>query len=66
MKNITLLLFLLLVETHCQPSRPIMCDYLRDEIELSYKNNAPHSLKMRMLMEYDELDCDTLAPLNKR
>ena len=66
MKGATFLLFLMLVESHCTPSRLDVCDCLREEIEFSYENNAPHSLKMRMLMKYDELDCDKLAPLGKK
>jgi len=66
MKSVTFLLFLMLVESHCQVSRPEMCECLREEIEFSYEKNTPQSLRMRMLMRYDELDCDKVAPLGKK
>ena len=66
MKAITFLLCLMLVESRCSVGRPDICNCLREEIEFSYKNNVPHSLKMRMLMQYDELDCDKLAPLSPK
>ena len=58
-----MLLFLMLAEAQCDAKRPEICECLREEIEASYKNKTTQLLRMRMLMDYDELDCDKLAPL---
>ena len=63
MKGASFLFFLMLVQSQCEPKRWDVCDCLREEIELSYQNKAPHSVKMSMLLRYDELDCDKVAPL---
>ena len=56
----------MMVQAQCQIPRPTVCRALRDEIEINYKNDGPHPLRMRMLMRYAELDCEDFAPLGKK
>jgi len=65
MKAITLLFFLVMVQSHCEIHRPDVCECLKAEIESSYKRKAPPHLRMKMLVRYDELDCEEVAPFGK-
>jgi hypothetical protein len=63
MKAITFLFFLVMVQSHCDVHRPAICECLKTEIETSYKKDVPSQKRMKMLLRYDELDCDEVAPL---
>jgi hypothetical protein len=65
MKAITLLFFLVMVQSHCEIHRPDVCDRLKEEIESSYKRNTPAATRMKMLLRYDELGCEEVAPFGK-
>jgi len=62
----TFMFFLIMVQSHCDAHRPDICECLKQEIEASYSKETPHSLRMQMLMRYDELDCEEVAPFEKR
>jgi len=66
MKAVTFLFFLIMVQSHCDVHRPDICDCLKAEIESSYNKKTSHSTRMRMLMRYDELDCDEVSPFGKK
>ena len=66
MKAITLLFFLVMVQSHCEVHRPSICEGLKEEIEASYKRDTPTPTRMNMLLRYDELRCDRVAPFDTK
>jgi hypothetical protein len=62
MKAVTLFFFLIMVQSHCEVHRPSICESLKEQIDSSYKRNAPTTHRMNMLLHYDELGCEEVVP----
>ena len=66
MKAVTLLFFLIMVQSHCEIHRPEICECLKEEILASYKRDSTPDRRMKMLLRYDELRCERIVSLGTR